>query len=491
MTRASTMELRKFGKSRISASVSPEVGTLKLFWQSFVIIASLADAVGLGKVVNLLVKAVSLGVLLPLTAMLIVLGNFYEKILARWGISLVTSTSTRDDHGWLSTAVISSYKSEDEIMSQLSSITTSDDNSNSIKEDAAQHAKVERTMKPEFLPRQLSELASQEPTELQTKVFKLADGKAGAFNPTNYLIVFKADSPVLFWKVIRTFFSFRPDEEDQVILSESSLSALTFLVNYVRAIAVCLIAFREVAVRLLEKRHRSILFKRKPCPDAPRSVAWADIISRDLLFTIEEKSASTREEIAMSCIVAGLCSYVQTMTGTIPDDVTTMVLNSSPSEIRGARLLIPLQSGHDTLITLTKTRTRLCKTKELIKKDSCMWNLFKDTLPEFLLEFFKRTYYGRVPIVFSNFQVNEYESTMNTTMVKSLHYWTPLVYGSLVSFTTMYTTSGVSVAILSDKNAIQSTTLLAECISKAVLNLCISLDIKWDRRSPPSTPTST
>jgi len=125
-----------------------------------------------------------------------------------------------------------------------------------------------------------------------------------------------------------------------------------------------------------------------------------------------------------------------------------------------------------------------------------IWCDFGTMLPVNLQKMLKRAYYGRNPVILQNIYLSDNDGVNMTsctpfgTSVSSVYRWLPLLGRANLTITITHLPSAISFSVMTDKMSMQSSTLLAECIDKAVSNLCIAYGVQWSRRSPPSTPFS-
>lgn len=486
------MESRKFGKSRNYNAASLDASSLVAFRQSFEIIAKWADALKLGHVLRFSLRVAFYVTLLPLTACLIVLGNLFEKLLKRWHVQLDDVRRTGHGHGgWLSAVIFSAYEDRLSLWEELDNMCTT---VHDMDLKGMAMTCTDMLSNSLALPRFLGEMASQKfSSQVDSKLLKLRKSTS-PYHPSSYCFAFRSVTPNTFWSILGQSFQCKlVMQEDVKVLVKTAdevskyVDKFLTVVGAIRVVPLTLRALRDVVSNLMEQRVRYPLFKCRPSATSDKSVAFSDMIPHDLLDQLTEKSKSCPEEIASSCIISGFRSYMQMMTGCIPDDMPALWLSSSLDDDCGARIKLPLNSAHDML---PKLEQRLVKTKQQLAYNVAMWSAFDQFLPLLLIKFLRRWYYGKVPITFRNIYVSDKCNSMSATMVRAVYQWTPLTHGSLLSFTIVHTGKGVSITVLSEKRSIQSATLLAECITKAVNNLCISLSIQWDRRSPPSTPTN-
>lgn len=491
------MELRKSGKSRLASSSPATVSWLHHFWLAFVIIANWADAVGVRRLLDVLFRVLFLAVSIPLVCAIIVFGLLYEHVLKKW--APVTAESKNSGIAWLVAMRISALMGAEDVLTVVDKALEADVEE-SDEEDLKAIKEASSLTTEEAIPRLLSDMMSDEAIASSRPTLLRLRSRIPSFLPYTYFVSVKCKGTTSVAKLLKNFCHMEVDERHEVaeetFEQKSFPDYYTFLVKLAISVPLTLNALRETLRRFLEKRNRFPVFKQSrfgqpSSHQGAKSAAWTDCLPSELLLKINEKCSASSEDIATSVIAAGLRSYAQLMTGLVPDDVNAMLLEKSLSDCpHGSRLKLPLQTAHDALMTLNKTRARLEKAELQVEKDLELWTFFKEALPGFLVRFLRNHYYGRNPVLLKHMYFQEESGRMSDILIRSVYHWTPLFRNALASFTIMHSPNGISIAILSEKRTIQSATLLAECISKAVNNLCISLSIQWDRRSPPSTPTN-
>ncbi|KAI1292126.1 hypothetical protein HDE_07019 [Halotydeus destructor] len=227
------------------------------------------------------------------------------------------------------------------------------------------------------------------------------------------------------------------------------------------------------------------LFKKIPTRKKSYSLAWSESLTRDILSKIVEKSQKSEQEITVTCITMALRSYSQLMTGLIPDDVEALLVDTAYPV--GGRLLLPLESAHDAKTTLSKVKHRSLKAQLDRLTETEDWPEVNKVLPRVMKWLLPKLYFSHCPVIIHHVH-SVHRDAIQGGHLKSIYRWGPLLYDSVLSFGVSQSDSGIQIAIQSDKSVIQSATLLAECIDKAINNICISYDIHWNRKSPPPTP---
>lgn len=208
------------------------------------------------------------------------------------------------------------------------------------------------------------------------------------------------------------------------------------------------------------------------------TLAIADCLPTDLMALIRGASKWTDDEIVITLIASAIKSYVQVVTGECPSNIEAFV--ESPEM---AHILLPLESADDLISTGSFISHQLRSNLSLAKD-------FKKChqLPNFLSNCIYKLCKSNNPVVF---KATRLSACSNVLMSRCFYSWSQMQEDNCLRFDVIHSIDSSVICISARKDAVQSASLLAECIAKSLLNLCISLSISYDRRTPPSSPQDT
>ena len=215
-----------------------------------------------------------------------------------------------------------------------------------------------------------------------------------------------------------------------------------------------------------------------PCKSL--TLASVDCIPCDLMSLIRCTSKWTDDEIAIALIAGGIKSYIQVVTGETAGNIEAYL--ESPGE---THLTLALDSADDLLMTGEVICQQLRSSSPSIKYKRM--NILSN-LPNFLSNYVDKMCKCNNEVVIRSCRVNNHS---NQFICRSLCTWSPMSSDNCLSFNIIHSNDGSVICISARRDVIQSASLLAECIAKSLLNLCISLSISYDRRTPPSSPQDT
>lgn len=210
------------------------------------------------------------------------------------------------------------------------------------------------------------------------------------------------------------------------------------------------------------------------------TLAISDCFPADLMALIRSATKWTDDEIAITLIASGIKSYVQVVTGETPSNIEAFL--DSPEM---AHFILPLESADDLLATGTAISQQLRSNSSLrcdLKSNSV------NKLPKFLTKCISKLCKSKNQIVFKPIYLN---GTSTSFMSRSFYSWSKMEDENFLRFDIIHSLDSTVICISGRKEVIQSASLLSECIAKSLLNLCISLSISYDRRTPPSSPQDT
>lgn len=211
------------------------------------------------------------------------------------------------------------------------------------------------------------------------------------------------------------------------------------------------------------------------------TLASVDCLPSDLMSLIKCKSKWTDDEIVMALIAGGIRSYIQVVTGETAGNIEAFL--ESPGMIH---FTLPLQLADDLLLTGETISQQLRMFSSTCKNENKKNNL--SNFPHYLSHYVDKMCKCNNEVVIRSSRVNNHS---NQFISRSLYTWSPMNDDNCLSFDIIHSNDGSVICISARRDVIQSASLLAECIAKSLLNLCISLSISYDRRTPPSSPQDT
>lgn len=488
------MELRRVWKHR-HIQLKHGNSYVQLFWRSFAIISRWSRTVGLGRVLYFVLKVFLWSSALPV-ALCVISGAY----LVQWYSDRYTTRKCRVSKAdsWLAGLVVTTIMDQNTLLTHIKTHVASCSQVNPVyhlyKQTETSPPVVDNS---KLLSRYVTRQASvSDPSDFDVKVIRMSRPKP-PLEVNKFFVFIKTNSIDNFRRTLECFqlriknYKVNHDtdnyEIENLLLSSK---VLFFLYNLVSVV----ITVKEIAQRVANKRPKLPLFRRYQKANVPGSIAWSETLPVELLTKLEDKTACDVDSITLTIVTSALRSYCQIMTGQVPDDVSALLLNSRlPTEYtQGARLKLPL-NAHDTETALHKSQARVVAAKRQMLVNERMWNDYAYVLPDNLLRLLKRAYYGRNAVILQNIYLSDSDHIGGAnfgTSVSSVYRWLPLLGRANLTITITHLPGGVSFSVMTDKKSMQSATLLAECVDKAVSNMCIATGVYWNRRSPPSTPFS-
>ena len=221
---------------------------------------------------------------------------------------------------------------------------------------------------------------------------------------------------------------------------------------------------------------------------------FCDPLPRELVDLLKEKTNKDSEVLVLSILSGALSSYFRLMRG---ETVESVDINYGKWSDMKVQITLPLKSSstmNDELVFLDHVSNLDSRSKDSSQCLERNFSLVKDSLPtnswyENLI--LPLTENDTSELEVQNLYLNSDSSSMINPLVKSLYLWNEVESSSKLRILVIHREEGITLTLSGIKNhPIESASLLAECIVKSVASLCYNLNIKWDRRSPPSTPIS-
>lgn len=227
---------------------------------------------------------------------------------------------------------------------------------------------------------------------------------------------------------------------------------------------------------------------------------FCDPLPRELVDLLKEKTNKDSEVLVLSILSGALSSYLRLMRG---ETVESVDIDYGKWRDMKVQITLPLKSSStmkDELLFLDHVSNLHSRSKDSTECLERNLSLVKNSLPSNIIY---NTWYENLILPLTQNDTSQLEvqnlylssdsSSMINPLVKSLYLWNEVESSKVpkLRILVIHREEGITVTLSGIKNdPIESASLLAECIVKSVASLCYNLDIKWDRRSPPSTPVS-
>lgn len=218
---------------------------------------------------------------------------------------------------------------------------------------------------------------------------------------------------------------------------------------------------------------------------------FCDPLPQELIELLKKRTAMSSETLVLTILSLAFSSYFRLIRGEYNGHLN--VSYGDWEDIK-AQIKLPL-----TCVTTDNLSLFLDHVNKLESKTQDFRENFRHKLL-LLEEVMPSHWYGKIEPLFrsnkipdieiQNIYLYPHKGSMFNPLVKSLYLWNESELSKLRILVT-HNEKGITFTLTGVKNGpIESASLLAECIVKSVTSLCCNLNIKWDRRSPPSTPTA-
>lgn len=326
-------------------------------------------------------------------------------------------------------------------------------------------------------------------------------------NQTNDFITMVSDKTISFLNIFFNLLPLTEESKKRLVemidlmeipkLIQMTIDAVKKLMKIIQSASI--IVNMMVEKFLIWNRSKSFIFQSSFCNPRRGSEpfdltrGFCDPLPRELVDLLKEKTNKDSEVLVLSILSGALSSYLRLMRG---ETVESVDINYGKWNDTKVQIKLPLKSSsNDELVFLDYVSNLDSRSKDSSECLERNLSLVKDSLPtnwyqNLILPLTENDTPG---LEVQNLYLNSDSSSMINPLVKSLYLWNE-VESSKVSklrILVIHREEGITVTLSGIKNdPIESASLLAECIVKSVASLCYNLNIKWDRRSPPSTPIS-
>ena len=454
------------------------------------VLSQWSKVVGISRVLSFVCRTIIWCTLTYGFLLCLLIGYLLELLLDR--VYVNQASDLKDERKWLTGYAINTLVDERKLRELFDAALIREENDH----DGLKLDEVKFESNSNILSRYISRSYSKVEHE-RVKIFKTSAGTT-PISLSRYFVFAQIDSTETFENILSSFelnlIKFKELTKFDIPKLLASFPKLERIYLFFSRLPLLVEIFSLALRKTLSRRVKFPLFKKRSTSNgSEKSIAWTNLIPSEVIEKLEEFTSFSKDAISMSIITIALQSYCQTISGTIPRDFYALVLDheSIDGSLIGAHFKIPITMDYDTKELMTRASLRFTKTKSDADKYRTAWRLIREVLPINLCKIIKRCFYSRNSIAIQNIHLeNSSSSSPFTTLIEAVYHWCPLPNRVHLSITVTFLPTGVTFSIMANKDNFQSTTLLAECIEKAISQLCVVYGVHWNRRSPPSTPTN-
>lgn len=212
--------------------------------------------------------------------------------------------------------------------------------------------------------------------------------------------------------------------------------------------------------------------------------SFCDPLPADLLQIIKGKANTSSETLTLSIISRAISCYFSLVTGN--GEGHLIISHGNWNDTKSAIRLPIRTSAEDEMSLFGEISHIISKSKVWHHGLSGTFSSREESLPSSACRLIIEQ---SMVIEVEHVHLCHTSSSMPNALVKSVYLWSDVCIKYDLKILVIHQKGGIIFTMTSAKEGpIKSASLFAECIAKSVSSLCYNLDIKWDRRSPPSTP---